>query len=185
MCRGCKEYSVKFIGKTQNSFLHYICYSFAPLSLIKTYRMNLLSARSISLDSSFKMLFVSTGASAWGGKDGWGWARRPGEGGSFFYDGDWREGGLEGRSNLPTAKRVPRLRVPVKHCSGSAGSVCFWASCIRIQIHYYDLTRYGSDPGSGSFYNQAKILRKTLFPLFCVFFLTFIFEKWCICSFKK
>jgi hypothetical protein len=38
---------------------------------------------------------------------------------------------------------------------------------------------YGS--GSGSFYHQAKMLRKTFIPtgtvLFCGFFMTFIFEK--------
>jgi hypothetical protein len=44
-------------------------------------------------------------------------------------------------------------------------------------------TRYGS--GSGSFYNQAKIIKKTSILLFCDFFMTFIFEKWCKCSFKK
>ena len=44
--------------------------------------------------------------------------------------------------------------------------------------------RYGS--GSGSFYHQAKIVRKTLIPtvLWLLFWL-FIFEKWCKCTFKK
>jgi hypothetical protein len=43
--------------------------------------------------------------------------------------------------------------------------------------------RYGS--GSGSFYHQSKIVRKTLILLFCDFFLTFYFEKLCKCTFKK
>jgi hypothetical protein len=31
--------------------------------------------------------------------------------------------------------------------------------------------------GSGSFYYQAKMERKTLIPIFCDFFMTFFFEK--------
>ncbi len=40
--------------------------------------------------------------------------------------------------------------------------------------------------GSGSwfFYHQAKIVRKTLIPS-VLWLLTFIFEKWCKCTFKK
>ncbi len=41
--------------------------------------------------------------------------------------------------------------------SGSVGSICFWASRIRIRIINQ---RYGS----GSFYHHAKIVRKTLIP---------------------
>jgi hypothetical protein len=45
-------------------------------------------------------------------------------------------------------------------------------------------TRCGS--GSGSLYNQAKIVRKTLIPTVLWLFLwLFIFEKLCKCSFKK
>ncbi len=42
-------------------------------------------------------------------------------------------------------------------------------------------------PGSGygSFYHHAKIVKKTLIPTILWLFLTFIFEKWCKCSFKK
>jgi hypothetical protein len=43
--------------------------------------------------------------------------------------------------------------------SRSVGSVRFWASWIRI---YW--SEYGSGSGSGSFYHQAKIVRKTLIP---------------------
>ncbi len=39
--------------------------------------------------------------------------------------------------------------------------------------------------GSGSFYHPAKIVRKTLIPLFCDFFLPFNFEKWCKCTVKR
>ncbi len=43
-------------------------------------------------------------------------------------------------------------------------------------------TRYGS--GSRSFYNQAKLVRKTLHSFcFVTSFWLFIFEKWCKCSF--
>ncbi len=38
-----------------------------------------------------------------------------------------------------------------------------------------DSTRYGS--GSGPFYQQAKVVRKTFFLLFCDFFMTFDFLK--------
>jgi hypothetical protein len=55
--------------------------------------------------------------------------------------------------------------------SGSAsGSVLFWAYRIRIQIRFSH--KYGS--GSGSFYHQAKKVRKTLISVFCDFFMTFI-----------
>jgi hypothetical protein len=37
--------------------------------------------------------------------------------------------------------------------------------------------------GSGSFYHHAKIVRKILIPT--IFFLLFIFEKLCKCTFKK
>ncbi len=42
------------------------------------------------------------------------------------------------------------------------------------------ITRYGSESLSRSFYQQAKIGRKTLIPTF-----DDIFEKLCKCSFKK
>jgi hypothetical protein len=39
-------------------------------------------------------------------------------------------------------------------------------------------TRHGSGSGSGSFYHQAEIVRKTLIPtVFVTSFLLFIFEK--------
>jgi hypothetical protein len=44
--------------------------------------------------------------------------------------------------------------------------------------------RYGSCSGSGSFYHQAKKVRKTLIPT-SYFFMAFIFEKLCKCTFKK
>ncbi len=48
------------------------------------------------------------------------------------------------------------------------GSVCFWASWIRIRTWYLSVsTRYGS----GSFCNQAKIVRKTLIPTVTVLLL--------------
>jgi hypothetical protein len=43
--------------------------------------------------------------------------------------------------------------------------------------------RYGSGPGSGSFCHQAKYSEKHWFLLFCDFCVTFIFEKWCKCTF--
>ncbi len=45
--------------------------------------------------------------------------------------------------------------------------------------------RYGSGAGSGSFHHHAKIVRKTLIPTILWLFLAFIFEKWCMCTFKK
>ncbi len=50
-----------------------------------------------------------------------------------------------------------------RQCCGSVGSVCFWASRIRIR-HYL----YGS--GSRSFHQQAKKVRKTLIPVFLLLF---------------
>ncbi len=60
----------------------------------------------------------------------------------------------------------------LKQCSGpesgSTGSSCF------------------GPPRSGSFYQQAKIVRKTLIPTVLVTsFWLFIFEKLCKCTFKK
>jgi hypothetical protein len=46
--------------------------------------------------------------------------------------------------------------------SGSVGSVCFWA--IRIRICKYEIRS-----GSGSFYHQPKIVRKTLNFLLLIF----------------
>ncbi len=54
--------------------------------------------------------------------------------------------------------------------SGAGGSVCFWASLIRIRIRSH---KYGSGSGSGFFHHQAKIVRKPWFVLFCDFFMTF------------
>jgi hypothetical protein len=48
---------------------------------------------------------------------------------------------------------TPVLRIR----SGSVGSICLWASCIRIRISCLML-------GSGSFHHLAKIVRKTLIP---------------------
>ena len=54
--------------------------------------------------------------------------------------------------------------------SGSVRSLCFWASWIRIRIL--------PSPSKNS-------KKKPWFLLLFDFFLTFIFEKWCKCTFKK
>ncbi len=67
-------------------------------------------------------------------------------------------------------------------CCGSASrSVFFWASQIASGSvsHQYKF-------GSGSFHNQAKVVRKTL-TFYCFvtsFWLFFIFEEWCKCSWQ-
>ncbi len=67
--------------------------------------------------------------------------------------------------------------------SGSAGSVCFLG---LLDPDPKPLVR-GTESGFGSFYNQAKIVRKTLIPRYC--FVTslwlFIFKRRCKCCFKK
>ncbi len=59
---------------------------------------------------------------------------------------------------------------------------------IRIRIRRICMFLGLLDPapksGSGSFYQHAKIV-DSWFLLFCDFFLTFIFEKWCKCTFKN
>jgi hypothetical protein len=63
-------------------------------------------------------------------------------------------------TNLNIINSVPNPDPPDPHVFGPSGSIS---------------QRYGS--GSGSFYQLAKIVRKTLIPTVFDFFWTFIFEK--------
>jgi hypothetical protein len=64
---------------------------------------------------------------------------------------------------------------------------------IRIRIRMFlgildpdpDPLVRGTKSGSGSFYHQAKRVRKTLIPTALRLFLLFIFVKKCKCTFKK
>ncbi len=79
-------------------------------------------------------------------------------------------------SRYPKSTGFPKFEAAQKQCSGSGstGSKCFGSpgSGFTSQM-------YGS--GSGSFYHQAKIVRKTWFLLFCNFFWTFYLWKWRKC----
>ncbi len=62
--------------------------------------------------------------------------------------------------------------IPLTSGSGSGRSKNMWIRWIRIRN---TATRYGF--GSGSFYHQAKIVRKPWFQLFCDFLMTFLSLK--------
>ncbi len=70
-----------------------------------------------------------------------------------------------------------KYQITNKQCCGS-GSVCVWASRIRIYHYLYGYR-------SGSFHHKTKIVRKLCFYCFVTSLWLFIFEEWCNCTFKK
>jgi len=72
---------------------------------------------------------------------------------------------------------------PLKHNWHFPAGLWIWIWICRIRmflglrIRFHFSTRYGSRSGFGSFYRQAKLVRKPLFLLFCDFFMTFYLWK--------
>ncbi len=89
------------------------------------------------------------------------------------------------RYGIKETKQIPVLTDT--NYAGWSVPVLLW---IRMFLGLLDpdplVKRTRSGSGSGSFYRQAKIVRKTLIGYcFLTSFWLFIFEKWCKCTFKK
>jgi hypothetical protein len=77
--------------------------------------------------------------------------------GSGFSDAPYRKmkpyTTRELKSVIKKSAKAVKMRtlMSLNHCCGSVGSLCIWAARIRSVSQRY---------GSGSFYHQAKIVRK-------------------------
>jgi hypothetical protein len=126
---------------------------------------------------------------------------------NWFLSSRKYDPGCSSRIRIQTfyLSRIPDPRVkkaldPGSHRSGSAilllrtedAIACNYCPIQQCSGAGAGYTGSGSGSGStsqryrsGSFYHHAKIVRKPLIPSILWLFLTFYFEKWCKCTFKK